>query len=168
MPRAYMAMILSSKPVIWLLLAACRSKNLRRAAHNPAGIHVNHKGHKHLTLPCRYIGEVSNPKLVGALSVELAVDQVQWAWPGGIGLRRSDSFASVGSFKPKLSHQALHGTAGNWQTFPVHLFPDFDDPVDLPVRMPDTLDITAVHGIRLAALAAQPGEVSLSNPAPVT
>ena len=90
--------------------------------------------------------------------IELAIDQVQRAWSGGIGLRRSDLLASAGSFKPKLSHQALHGTAGNWQTFPVHLFPDFDDPVDLPVGMPDTLDI----------IAAQPGEVSLSNPAPVT
>ena len=137
-------------------------------AHNPAGINVNHKGHKHLTLPCRYIGEVSYPELVWTLGIELAIDQVQWAWPGGIGLRRSDSFASVGSLKPKLSHQALHGTAGNWQTFPVHLFPDFDDPVELPVGMPETRDITAVLGIGLAALAAQPREVSLSNPAPVT
>ena len=137
-------------------------------AHNPAGIDVNHKGHKHLTLPCRYVSKVGNPKLVWALGIELAIDQVQRAWSGGIGLRRSDLLASAGSFKSKLSHQALHGTAGNWQTFPVHLFPDFDDPVDLPVGMPDTLDITAVLGIGLAALAAQPGEVSLSNPAPVT
>ena len=36
----------------------------------------------------------------------------------------------------------------------MHLFPDFDDPVDLPVGMPDALDITAVLGIGLAAPVA--------------
>jgi hypothetical protein len=65
--------------------------------------------------------------------------------------------------QPKPSHQALHGTAGNWQALSVHLLPDFDDPVDLPIGMPDTLNITTVLGIGLAALAAQPGAGSLLN-----
>ena len=83
-------------------------------------------------------------------------------------MRGPDLFASAGSFKPKPLHQALHSTAGNWQTFPLNLFPDFNDPVDLPVGMPHTLDVAAAFVVRLAALTAQPGEVSLSNPAPVT
>ena len=49
----------------------------------------------------------------------------------------------------------------------MQLLPDFDNAIDLPVGMPDTLDITAVLGIGLAALAAQPRAVSLLNPAPV-
>ena len=85
-----------------------------------------------------------------------------------VGLRGADLPASADSFKPKLSHRALHGTAGNWQAFPVHLLPDFDDSIDLPVGIPDTLDITATFVVGLAALAAQPGEVSLSNSAPIT
>ena len=58
------------------------------------------------------------------------------AWRGG-----AKPLATAGADKPELTHQPLHRAARHPYAFSIHLHPDLIGPVDLPVGVPDSLDL---------------------------
>ena len=110
-------------------------------AHDAPGVHVDDKGHEQPALPGAHVGEVRHPQLIGTISFELPVDTVERARGRGIWRGGSDAFAAPDPGQPELAHQPLDRTAGNGYAFSVHLLPDLVCAVDLPVGMPDPLNI---------------------------
>jgi hypothetical protein len=51
------------------------------------------------------------------------------------------------ALQAQLAHQALHCAAGNRQALSVHLLPDFDDAINLPIGVPHPLNMTATFFI---------------------
>ena len=86
-------------------------------AHNPAGIHVDHKGHVLTALPGRDVREVRYPQLVGAISLELAIDPVQRTWRRCIRYRGTNDLASarkVGKGKERSVNARFESMTGHY------------------------------------------------------
>ena len=86
-------------------------------AHNPAGIHVDHKGHVLPALPGRDVREVRYPQLVGAISLELAIDPVQRTWRRCIRYRGTNDLASarkVGKGKERSVNARFESMTGHY------------------------------------------------------
>ncbi|RMQ24080.1 hypothetical protein ALQ08_200073 [Pseudomonas syringae pv. delphinii] len=63
------------------------------------------------------------------------------ARPGLVADRRLDGLAAYHALQAQLSHQTLHRTAGDLQSFTQQLSPDLAHAIYLEVLIPDSLDV---------------------------
>ena len=121
-------------------------------AHYAPGIHIDHKGHVEPALPGRDIGEVRYPQLVGPISLELAMDPIQWTGQRFVCNRGAHHLAPACPF----------------DAFTIHLMPDLVGAVDLHVGLPDLLDLGHQGVIRFGACTAQRGLALARSMTPVS
>src|SRR3990167_3024010 len=136
-------------------------------AHNPAGKHINHKGHVLPALPGRNIREVRYPQLIGPIGLELSIDPVQWAWSRFVRDSGTDHLASAHAPQFQTLHEPLNGATGHRNAFTVHLMPDLVGTVNLHIGLPDLLDFGHQGVIRLGACTAQFRFVLARSMAPI-
>jgi len=135
--------------------------------HNSFGVGINHKGHVKPTLPGRAIREICNPQAVWAINFELAFDQIHRALRSVVSDGCTHPFATANPFNAKPAHQALDRTSGHYDSFTVHLLPNFASTIDAKVLFPDAANIHHPLLIFFCALATQPGLTTPSGLAPV-
>ena len=75
----------------------------------------------------------------------------------GIVDRCSHLLAAARTLQTQLPHQPLDGTPRNHNAFAIHLSPDLVGTIDLPVRMPDALNMRHQQIITLGTFTAELG-----------
>ena len=132
----------------------CGHPRARAPAHDALGIRIDDEGHVHPSLPGGYVGEVSHPQAIGAISMEGPTHQIARAGFGGVRNRRAYPLAPAHSLDPQASHEPLDRTAGNGHVLPMHLAPDLARAVDLEVLIPDAADIDHALLVAFCPVAA--------------
>ena len=71
---------------------------------NAPGVHINDKGHVLPTLPGRYVCEITDPQLIGALGFEVPVDLIEWTRPFRVGYGGAQRFATANATQTQSFH----------------------------------------------------------------
>ena len=118
--------IISSRLTIKQRLLKCIQHKVRLheaanpAAHNAACVNINHKGHEKPALPRSEVPEVLYPQLVGPVSLENAVDPVQWTRCISVWSRGPQGLTPEYTLQTKRSHQSLNRIKSHTYAFTVH------------------------------------------------
>jgi hypothetical protein len=116
------------------------------AAHSPthdaAGANIEDEGHIQPPLPSGKIGEIRDPKLIGAIGFDYPIDPVQQRSRRlDVAHRGADHHAAAHALQSQASHQSFQRAACNANPFAVHLHPNFVGTVEPLIRLPDTLNV---------------------------
>lgn len=127
-----------------------------RAADPPSndttGEHVDDEGDVGEPLPCRDIGEVSDPENVWRWRTELAVHLGQRTRQRFVRDRCFGLLAAHNAFDPNVLHQAGNVAACNIKAFSAHLMLDLPHAIDAEVFLKDTLDLRLQFFVTLGAI----------------
>ena len=111
-------------------------------ADDLAGEDVDHEGEEDHPRLGAQVGEVGDPKRIGALGREVAIDQVGAATALRIGRCRAPGPSPpLGALDARLTHQALHRAAGDPLAAAQKLLPGAPRSVGLVVAGVDELDL---------------------------
>ena len=86
---------------------------LHRPADDSTRIHIEHHRQIQKSRPRRNVGDVGHPQSIGAIGVELPIDEINWTRSIRIGLRRDDVPSQRSAAKPCRAHQPGHTLASH-------------------------------------------------------
>src|SRR5690606_33090358 len=136
----------ASAPIVDGLLESIQSQiSLQRARHSPSHDapreHVDHEGHVHEAAPSPNVGQIGNPKLIGACRPEVALDEIQGLGPSLVRSRRPALPPTNHAGQFNFAHQSGDRAAGYHDLFAVQLPPHYADPVAPSPRLPNPTDL---------------------------
>jgi hypothetical protein len=110
-------------------------------ADDHAGEHVEDERDVAPAFPCRGVGDVREPQLVGSLRTEVAAHQIRCPRRGRVRDRCEALLAPLHASQAHLGHEPLHGAASDHEALAAQLLVDPPRSVAVVVGVPHPLDL---------------------------